>query len=147
MCIHNFRLWSVLGARILLIKFIFFKGTFKLNIQIFILAGLRPANIYIYYHSCYTTKLYLLWEHVKIALRQNCTKTNLHEMTKFYNQNFSPRVNFERRYFCSQTNLHKRTKLSDDNFAPRVNFHELQFCTEGHFWTRVKNKTEKLIKR
>ena len=114
-------------------------------------ATLRPAIIYICYQSCYSTKLYLLWEKVKIALRQNFTKTNLHEMTKFHNLNFSPTVNFERRYFCSQTkllkvrvlnftktNLHERTKLHKDNIASRVNFARRYFFNKTNLYEGKK---------
>ena len=53
----------VLGARVLVIKFIEFRGTFRHYIQFLIIAGLRPPNI----------KLAIaLLGTGQIALGQNC---------------------------------------------------------------------------
>ena len=65
----------VLGARVLLIKFIQFRDTFQHYIQLLILAGLRLLlilNLLLHY-----------WERDKIALEKNSKRQNFIK-TKFH---------------------------------------------------------------
>ena len=74
---------------------------------------------------------------------KNCTKTKLHEGTKFHENKIALRVNFARRYFCTKTNLH------EENFAPSVNFARVTTLHGGSILHKSKKNTkkDKLIKK